>query len=301
MQKFLAQFPKTIGNLNELLDKKNVEIAERVREVEDWTKKYGELSQRLEEQPADDELSKQAGDALKEGNLSSAEALLKVLVAKEEKQVDRTARNHFNLAEVYDLRFQPLLALPEYEKAYQYRPQEFSYAFAYAVILHEQNRHPAAEPVYLAALRNARDLPKDSATYLPYVARTLNNLGVLYSDTQRLKEAEAAYTEGLAIRRELAKENAASYLPDVASTLNNLGNLYRATQRLKEAEAAYTEGLATYRQLAKENATAYLPDVATTLNNLGNLYRDTQRPKEAEAAYTEVLAIRRELVKRIVR
>jgi hypothetical protein len=171
MQKFLAQFPKTIGNLNELLDKKNVELAEKVREVEDWTKKYGELSQRLEQQPADDELSKQAGDALKEGDLSRAEALLKELVAKEEKQVDRTARNHFNLAEVYDLRFQPLLALPEYERAYQYRPQEFSYAFAYAAILQKQNRHPAAEPVYLVALRNARDLRSDSD-----VARTLNNL-----------------------------------------------------------------------------------------------------------------------------
>src|SRR6266852_3408967 len=138
MQKFLAQFPKTIGNLNELLDKKNVELAQKVQEVKDWTKKYLDLNQRLEEQPAEDELSKQAGNALKEGNLSRAEALLKELLAKEEKQVERTARNHFNLAEVYDLRFRPLLALPEYEKAYQYRSQEFSYASAYARLLYAQ-------------------------------------------------------------------------------------------------------------------------------------------------------------------
>ena len=43
---------------------------------------------------------------------------------------------------------------------------------------------------------------------------------------------DRAYTEGLAIRRELAKENAAAYLPDVAGTLNNLGNLYSATQQM---------------------------------------------------------------------
>src|SRR6266850_3141250 len=176
IQKFLAQFPKTIGNLNELLDKKNVELAEKVREVEDWTRKYRELSQRLEEQPAEDELSKQAGNALKEGKLSRAETLLRELLAKEEMQVDRTARNHFNLAELYELRFQPLLALPEYQKAYQYRPQEFSYAQAYAVLLYEQNRHSEAEPVYLAALMKARNLSRDSVSYLPNVALTLNNL-----------------------------------------------------------------------------------------------------------------------------
>ena len=297
MQKFLAQFPKTIGNLNELLDKKNVELAEKVREVEDWTKKYGELSQRLEEQPADDELSRQAADALKEGNLNRAEALLKELLAKEEKQVDRTARNHFNLALAYDLQLRPLLALPEYEKAYQYRPQEFLYAFAYAAILSKQNRYPAAEPVYLVALRDARDLPKDSAAYLPGIAMTLNNLGALYSDTQRLKEAEGAYTEVLAAFRQLAKENAAAYLPDVARTLNNLGLVYTATQRLKEAEAVYTESLATFRQLVRENAATYLPNLAMALNNLGNLYRATQRLKEAEGAYIESLAVRRQLAK----
>src|SRR5439155_20065564 len=100
MQRFLSEFPKTIVNLNELLDKKNVELAGKVREIEDWTKKYRELSQRLEEQRGDDELGKQAGDALKEGNLGRAEALMKKLLAKEEKQIDRTALNHFNLAEV---------------------------------------------------------------------------------------------------------------------------------------------------------------------------------------------------------
>ena len=49
----------------------------------------------------------------------------------------------------------------------------------------------------------------------------MNNLGVFYTTAQAAEGGEAAYTEGPAIGRELAKENPATYLPDVAETLNN--------------------------------------------------------------------------------
>jgi len=132
---------------------------------------------------------------------------------------------------------------------------------------------------------------------LPYVATTLNNLGGLYKDTQRMKEAEASVQEALTIQRDLAKANPQAYLSDVAMTLNNLGNLYSDTQRLKEGEASLQEALTTYRDLAKANPQAYLPDVAMTLNNLGALYSDTQRLKEAEVNYQEALTTYRDLAK----
>jgi tetratricopeptide (TPR) repeat protein len=72
---------------------------------------------------------------------------------------------------------------------------------------------------------------ENAQAYLPDVAMTLNNLAILYSATQRLGEAEAAYDEALRIRRELAGENAQAYLPDVAMTLNNLAFLYCKMQR----------------------------------------------------------------------
>ena len=61
--------------------------------------------------------------------------------------------------------------------------------------------------------------------YLPDVAMTLNNLGVLYSGTQRLEEAATAYSEALAIRRKLAEGNVARFEPDLARTLLNAGRL----------------------------------------------------------------------------
>ena len=44
-------------------------------------------------------------------------------------------------------------------------------------------------------------------------ATTLNNLGALYRDTQRLKESADAYAEALQIRRDPAKTNPQAYLP----------------------------------------------------------------------------------------
>ncbi len=76
---------------------------------------------------SDGSLSQEAVDALKRGNLAAAEALLKKLTRAEERQVDSTAPNHFNLAAVHELRLQFALASPEYEMAYRYRPEEFAY------------------------------------------------------------------------------------------------------------------------------------------------------------------------------
>jgi len=126
-------------------------------------------------------------------------------------------------------------------------------------------------------------------------AAFLNNLGLLYSDTTRLTEAEKVYAEALEIRRKLAATNPDAYLPDVAMTLNNLGTLYSDTTRLTEAEKVYAEALEIRRKLAATNPDAYLPDVAMTLNNLGVLYKNTTRLTEAEKVYADALGIYRKL------
>ncbi|KAJ0348322.1 hypothetical protein COL154_013762, partial [Colletotrichum chrysophilum] len=64
---------------------------------------------------------------------------------------------------------------------------------------------------------------------------TVGNLGNLYKDQGRLKEAEAMYERALQ-----GKEKALG--PDHTSTLatvGNLGNLYSDQGRLKEAEAMH--------------------------------------------------------------
>jgi tetratricopeptide (TPR) repeat protein len=197
-------------------------------------------------------------------------------------EVDKLARDLFELGSIHQLRFSRAKALSACREAWHLK-RDPTYGFKYAYLAQQQNQFQEAVGAYEAVLMLYRDLAQaNPEAYLPDVAMTLNNLAILYRATQRMKEAEEAYQEALALRRDLAQANPEAYLPNVAMTLNNLAILYSDTQRMKEAEGAYQEALSTYRDLAQANPEAYLPDVAMTLNNLAVLYSATQRMKEAE-------------------
>ncbi len=189
------------------------------------------------------------------------------------REAEKLPRDLFEPGTLYELNFDWPNALAAYRKAWTLEPDP-EYGFKYAFLAARQNRFAEAIETY-ETLRNAYTEPAD-------VASTLNNLAILYSDTQRMKLAEDAYAEALDNYRKLAAANPEAYLPDVAMTLNNLAILYRDTQRMKLAEDAYAEALDNYRKLATANPEAYLPYVATSLNNLAILYSATQRMKLAE-------------------
>jgi len=240
--------PRALKRLNVELSRKSLELAEKIREADEWTTRYKELEARLGEAPDDKVLSHQAEEYLHQGELEKAGAILDQILANEEKQIDTTAANHFNRALVFELQFLPLDALTHLEKAYRYRPQEPNYGQAYGYLLLRQNDFRNAEPVLLATLDHANKLAKTNpANYQSAVADALNNLAGLYSATQRMKEAESAFENALEIYRRLAKMNPA-YEADVAMVLNNLATLDGEAQRMKEAE--FQEALDFRRQLA---------------------------------------------------
>ena len=264
--------PRALRHLNDLLDQKNLKLKEKLREAEEWAKKYRELEQRLAAESKDSELASQAQALMRTGQLEEAGAILDRLIEAGELEVDRIASYQYSRAQVYMLQFRPLQALPHYAKAYQYRPENPEYVNAYALALHKQNQYLKAEPVYSEALKAYRKLAESNpAAYLPYVATTLNNLGALFRDTQRLDQAQAAYQEALGIRRKLAESNPAAYLPDVALILNNLAVLFYQTQRLDKAEAAYQEALGIRRKLAESDPAAYLPDIVTEFTDYSRM------------------------------
>jgi tetratricopeptide (TPR) repeat protein len=99
-------------------------------------------------------------------------------------------------------------------------------------------------------------------TYLPAVAETLNNLGLLDRDENRMDEARKAFDEALKIRRELAQKNPDTYLPAVARTLTNLGLLDRDQNRMDEARRAFEEALGIYQRFAARDPERFGKDVA---------------------------------------
>ncbi len=256
---------------------KDEEIARLTAEL---TKFKAELATRSE--TGDAEISR----FLAAGDFDAALQIKSRQVEMRRQEADKLPRDLYELGTIYELRFEWPQALAAYRQAWELGKNP-NYGFQYAYSAQKLNRFSEAIAVYEALL----EIYANHADR----AHTLNNLANLFSDTQRMREAEEAFVEALSIYRKLAETNPGAYLTDVAMTLNNLANLFSATQRIREAEEAFGEALATNRKLAETDPGAYLTDVAMTLNNLAILYRGTQRMREAEEAYGEALTIYRKL------
>ena len=156
-----------------------------------------------------------AQDLLHEGKLEEARKIYDRLIASDEGNVERAAQHYFDRATILSLQFQMVEALPDYEKAYRFRPNNPIYADGYATTAYRERSYKEAERGWTNCLQLYRDLAqRDPGAYRPASPRTLNNLALLYSDTGRLADAETAFTEALAIRRDLAQRDPGAYQPE---------------------------------------------------------------------------------------
>jgi tetratricopeptide (TPR) repeat protein len=294
--------PRAMDRLNELLDRKDLDLKQKTTEADNWAQRYSELNAQLDETKKqlgasgqDVTLVQTAQDLLHDGKLDEARAIFDGLIQSDDANVDRAARDYFGRASVFALQLSFDKALLDYAKAYQYRPNDQRFAESYSYALQAQRDYTKAEAVLQELLRQRREqVARNSTTYSPDLAHTLNNLGILYRDTNRSVDAEVAFKEAAIIERALAAQEPATYRPDLARTLNNLAAIYDETNRSAEAEAAFKEAVEIRRGLAAQNP-AYKRDLAHTLNNLGALYDETHRAAEAEAAFKEAVAIKRPL------
>jgi len=258
---------------------------------EEYEQQYRKLLEDVEARTEEPGESQFAG-LLASGDLEGAVALktkqIEAGQGKLQGEAKKLARDWSELGRVHALRFAWAKALECYREAWRLSPEDVGYGFQYAYFAHKQNRFSESVDAYLQTLPALTDLVN--------IATALNNLALLYTDTQRTKEAEQYYRVALAIRRRLAEASPEAHLPNVAMTLHNLAILYRATQRTKDAEQSCQEALAIRRRLAEANPEVYLPEVAITLDNLAILYRATQRTKGAEESSQEALTIYRRFV-----
>ena len=149
-----------------------------------------------------------------------------------------------------------------------------------ALYLWNRGEYGAAEPLYTRALAiREKTLGPDH----PDVAKSLNNLAILYSEQERYGDAEPLLTRALAIvEKALGPDH-----PAVAQSLNDLAGLYDAQGRYQEAEPLLRGALAIWEKaLGPDHA-----DVAQSLTNLSAVYEAQGRYGEAEPLYKRALAI----------
>ena len=115
--------------------------------------------------------------------------------------------------------------------------------------------------MYKSALAIRERLAKaNPQAYEPDLARSYNNLAILYRATQRLSESEAMYKSALAIRERLAKANPKVYEVDLANQYICLSIISNHLGKFKEGEYYALEALKvdSTKHLAYTNLAAAL-------------------------------------------
>jgi tetratricopeptide (TPR) repeat protein len=150
--------------------------------------------------------------------------------------------------------------------------------------LYEQGQYSQAVIVAEQALALGQQLWRDEH---PYIATSLNNLGLVYQLQGRFDAAVSLYEKALAMSKRLFPYDH----PDLATSLNNLAGIYQLRGHLDAAEPLLKEALAMRKRLFPQDP----PLVVQSLNNLALLYRLQGRLKAAESLYEDALALRKYL------
>ncbi|MCC6591376.1 MAG: tetratricopeptide repeat protein [Bryobacterales bacterium] len=111
----------------------------------------------------------------------------------------------------------------------------------------------------------------------------LNDLGFLYENTERYKQAEALYRRALAAHQRV---HGAKH-PEVATTLNNLGSTLGAQGRFTEAEPLVRRALTMFEQ----TLTPVHERIAACAANLADMLGATNRAAAAKPLYERAAKI----------
>jgi hypothetical protein len=296
-ERLIADMAKQYAQMDyDQMDELNRRISDaivngRLAEADSLLHSKGDLNDRINEvrreQQAESQRQKQLD--LEKAELESA----KVGTKKKLNDIADDCKRYFDRFKM-DLQFDSAAYYIELRAELDTNDMEWQYdAAAYS---RDQNRFDKAETYFLRLLHlftpDEGVEPDENDLYL--MAMSMNNLGILYSNTQRPLESEEMFENALDIYRDLAQD-VPSHEANIALTLNYLAGLYYDNQIFDESEAMYLEALEINRRLVKEDPQTYEVDLTMTLNNLAILYGDTKRLAEAEAMYLETLEILRRL------
>jgi len=286
--------PKALVRLNELLDKKDLELSAKIAEADEWAAKYRDLVQRLAAAPEGEDESGKVKALIEQGEFEQAGQILDRLLAKQESAADQLAQNHFNRARLFDLSGEPGAAFTHFERAYQYRPASTDYAYAYAVRLVELRRLSDAERILRSIVRTAQDASKGTASEglaatAMDLASTFNVLGTVYWHLGKVDESRRAYGQSLQLYRVMA-QIAPSFQENVAKTASNFATTYEEDEDNSRALPLLNESVDIRRKMAAKDP-ARRSDLAVGLRVLGDFYSRSKNDEQAEAAYGEAVRI----------
>ena len=265
-------------------------VAEFVRFLFEHTGKIAEEVKRLRE-TGDSYLADTLDEIKRVLTGESEQSLTTVYEEFKTREQQKEVRVLKELIEAAQIQFSFGEARSFYERLIELSPT-IEHHFKYALLLKSLNDFEKARRHYEEVLQALRELAKKNPeAYLPDVATSLNNLGVLLCDTNDLKKAQDYYKEALQIHRELAQQNPRAYLPDVAMTQQNLTIFYLRLEKKEDAEKAYQEAHDIYQELASLHhgtyEIAYARILVMGFDLLGKPIEDLEKAKAILGKYPE--------------
>lgn len=278
--------PKALERLNEALRSKNLNLKDELKAAEEWASKYLELEKNLS-QPTHGN-SKEAKAALAAGDFDRLEQLLDSEAKALASETQRAARSHFNRAQIFELQFQLSDALPHYQKAYAYEPDNASYALAYARVLQSERQPNQAKDVYAHLLDS---LPAHS-TDNQIRATALAGLTSAYIASGQVSDATATYRQFEPVFRGLKLSKSDDFRVRAAEVSYKLAWLLKDQGGdPKEIENEFHSAIDIYEDLARTVSDNYWRPLALAMSSLASSYRDDRQIQRAIKEYTDALAI----------
>jgi eukaryotic-like serine/threonine-protein kinase len=171
------------------------------------------------------------------------------------------------------------------------------------VLARQAGRENKAEQAYQEALRRQQPLAQKGQRpdSLRSLARTFNNLGLLWQNMGKGKDAERAFQNAIDIQEGLVKKypEVPAYRRELARSYNNRGEL-RAKGQPAAALKDYSDAEKRLEHLMRDfpKVPAYRLEWSAVQINLGNLWQDKRRLRDAEAAFRKALQARKEVVEK---
>ena len=231
-----------------------------------------------------------------EANLQARQTLEKSEQAEQFSRND-LAQDCFSFFRRFVLDNEPDSAMCYIEKRAALDPTNCQWQADAGSYLQKRGMGQRARQYYDLALNAARKLAIENPDmYEPLLAKTLNNIALLYTETSDATKAESLFEESLSLFKRLAAIDADIYQPYMASTLNNMAVFYSANgSDVKKVEQLLQESLGIY--LSHGNAGAFSPVVASIWNNLALLYDEMERMDDSEQMYLKALDLYQQLGK----
>jgi tetratricopeptide (TPR) repeat protein len=181
-------------------------------------------------------------------------------------------------------------------KNVQYLPVLAEFRQKYGDFYRKQNLFVPAEAVYLAALKNYKQLVKKYPhQYEPHVYKIQHKLAQMAIAKTQFRKADTLCSDAADLLKKLLEADSIHYKADWAALLTDWAKAFQGKNNSGQAATNYAQALELYKDLANANPNEYEGIVANIYQYLGVLNAEQNDVQSAEKTFQAALNMQKQL------